>query len=374
MSGPILLGGAVKAGSSELLGAVADEIRRAHPKPKIGVLNSSKEDLDTARDVFASSGPLKADHWRSLGIEPVFLPAAIDSTEAELREAARRASEVDAFFLAGGDQAKHARVLVDASGRDTPLMSVIRARQAAGAPVIGTSAGSAVMPARMFGEGTSTGYLDAHRLPPQRDRSTLADPRHADNGTIGHGLDLLPVSAVVDTHVDRGRLGRMLVALRDSGERWAIGVAEDTGMFFEDNRRTGRVRGSGGVLILDARHARFSRASDPFSATDVRLHYLNAGDRFDFDNGRVLSERPEAAPRLDRRQYYDSPDIFRPYGYELEKVLAGLADSEARWAYGDVPGLPLELRFDKDTNTVSRRAGARYTLSDVRVSVLGRDR
>ncbi len=112
---------------------------------------------------------------------------------------------------------------------------------------------------------------------------------------------------ITDTHFSiRGRLGRLVAGLRDTGMRWGIGVDENTALFLHSGQ--GTVRGEHGVFIVDTASATFSPVGEPFRARDVRVSLLTSGDSWNPADGAIVSSKPRVAPT--RETVAASDDIF----------------------------------------------------------------
>lgn len=163
-------------------------------------------------------------------------------------EALARASGV---FFTGGDQARIMDVLADPE-----LLAAVKARFAAGVVFGGTSAGAAVMSARMItGEGDFT-VIDGDKV------------------EVRPGLGLVE-GVIVDQHfVKRQRQNRLFgLVLKHPGER-GVGIDEDTALLVSGGHRA-EVVGKGPVMLVDA---------DGKDRLTIRL--VRAGQAFD------LRERP----------------------------------------------------------------------------------
>lgn len=353
----VLVGGGLKDDNAAIYGALVALAKRGLPdgaRPKLAVLPSSKSSLAAGRAVYFDDDddgrPSLEKLFRQWGFDPVFVPLAIDDRSAAADPAyVALLDSCQGVWMTGGDQAKHARCLLNEDGSQTPLLAAVKKLQGRGGFVAsGTSAGAAVQPPLIYGGGTSYEYLAANRL--HRSATPLADLDGAGGlpGAIGPGIATLPegVDAIVDTHLDRARLGRMVLALRETSARFAIGLSEDTGLFLEGT--TGTVKGASGVVVLDRSDATFADDPKGLKVDGVRLHYLSDGDRFDFDNGRVLSARPRVL-NLRAADDVDSTNIFRRHGGELERLLGALIRSDADQVRGRTaerdPGF--ELTFSK---------------------------
>jgi cyanophycinase len=150
--------------------------------------------------------------------------------DPERREEALRALRAaTGVFFGGGDQSRIMDALSDAE-----LLAAVKERFAAGVVFGGTSAGAAVMSARMItGEGDFT-VIDGSRV------------------EVRPGLGLLP-GAIVDQHfVRRQRQNRLFgLVLAHPGER-GVGIDEDTAILVTGGRRA-EVVGKGPVVLVDAR-------------------------------------------------------------------------------------------------------------------------
>lgn len=163
-------------------------------------------------------------------------------------DALARASGV---FFTGGDQARIMDVLADPE-----LLAAVKTRFAAGVVFGGTSAGAAVMSARMItGEGDFT-VIDGDKV------------------EVRPGLGLVE-GVIVDQHfVKRQRQNRLFgLVLKHPGER-GVGIDEDTALLVSGGHRA-EVVGRGPVMLVDA------------DGTDrLTIQLVRAGQAFD------LRERP----------------------------------------------------------------------------------
>ena len=163
-------------------------------------------------------------------------------------DALARASGV---FFTGGDQARIMDVLADPE-----LLAAVKARFAAGVVFGGTSAGAAVMSARMItGDGDFT-VIDGDKV------------------EVRPGLGLVE-GVIVDQHfVKRQRQNRLFgLVLKHPGER-GVGIDEDTALLVSGGHRA-EVVGKGPVMLVDA------------NGTDrLTIRLVRAGQTFD------LRERP----------------------------------------------------------------------------------
>lgn len=149
--------------------------------------------------------------------------------EAAGTEVLRLLARASGVFFTGGDQGRIMDVLADPG-----LLAEMKARYAAGVVFGGTSAGAAVMSARMItGDG---------------DFSVI------DGGKVGvrPGLGLLE-GVIVDQHfVKRQRENRLFGLVLDHPQQRGVGIDEDTALLVT-NGREAEVVGKGPVVLVDAK-------------------------------------------------------------------------------------------------------------------------
>lgn len=157
----------------------------------------------------------------------------------------------------------------------TPLARALRRRNAEGMAVFGCEAGAALLCEHMLAHGAEEG----------------ATPRQG-GASLAPGLGL--TNRVV---IDQGahasdRIGRLLAAL--ALNPFALGLGIDAGTaatIGPDNVL--EVLGSGGVTLIDPAEMHDSNAADlelgaPIRITNLRLHALTGGARYDLDFRRTV--------------------------------------------------------------------------------------
>jgi cyanophycinase len=173
----------------------------------------------------------------------------------------RRLEEASGIFFTGGNQLRLTTLL-----GGTPVAKLIRARNAHGVTVGGTSAGASILSEHMiaFGDEGSAVISGSVRLAP--------------------GLGLTN-RFIIDQHFrQRDRLGRLITALAYNPFAVGIGLDEDTAAFIGPDE-TIEVEGSGGVTIVDASDVTYSSIGEvgegqPVCVLGLRLHILVAGATF----------------------------------------------------------------------------------------------
>ncbi|HNV68577.1 MAG TPA: cyanophycinase [Candidatus Ozemobacteraceae bacterium] len=376
----VLIGGALAAPGDEILNALKRSVtglcrREGRHVPRVAFVPSSKQSLQQAHDDFEQDDPDEPQRYPSYrtwferaGFEPLLVPIT-QETVFDRRKAAEDARLADLIrscqvvFLMGGDQGKHAMCLLRRDGSPSAAMMAIREVYERGGAVVGTSAGTHAMANPMFGWGESGLTILFSRLEP----FTLSDltpklpvePKREGNCASVPGLGLLPSGMLTDTHFDaRGRLGRLLVGLRDLGLRWGIGVDENTALFLQNGR--GVVHGERGVFIVDTASATFSLPGEPFQARQVRVSLLTQGDIWQTTTGTIETSKPVVQNVAGAARF--SSDVFsatktssgdRARPYETTLVMRSLGASADREVVARAwpPTASIWVRFRKTTDT-----------------------
>ncbi len=222
------------------------------------VIIPTASQLDTA-------GQRTQDVFRELGvsdIEIVDLETRADCEDPKFLDKLNAATGV---FVTGGNQL---RLTTTIGG--TSAAKALRAGNARGVHIAGTSAGAAFVCEHMIAIGKSGGT-------PKRGMASLSP-----------GLGLTN-RVIVDQHFrERDRLGRLLTALAYNPFATGVGVDEDTAAFIGPDDVI-EVFGSGGLTVVDPSGIEFSSMADAnmgaaVGLIGVKLHILLAGDRYDLNS------------------------------------------------------------------------------------------
>ena len=207
------------------------------------------------------TGPRYEQLFRALGASRV---SVMDfDTRRDCQEPGRleRLGEASGIFFTGGNQLRLTTLL-----GGTPVAKLIRAQNARGVTVGGTSAGASILSEHMiaFGDDGSAAIAGSVRLAP--------------------GLGLTN-RFIIDQHFrQRDRLGRLITALAYNPFAVGIGLDEDTAAFIGPDE-TLEVEGSGGVTVVDASRVSFSSVDSalegqPICILGLVVHVLTAGATF----------------------------------------------------------------------------------------------
>lgn len=230
-----------------------------------------------------TSGEEKAVDLRSRGAEA--RNVHVNREQADTDSVARLLDGVTGIWFGGGDQSR-----LTAALRGTRTEAAIRRRYEAGGVIGGTSAGAAVMTALMI-----TGderRLGGDRPPSDSSEAFLTIDRN--NIVVADGFALLP-GAIVDQHfVRRKRHNRLISLVLEHPDSIGVGIDESTALIVEPDGRW-RVAGASVAVIYDARRSARTLAGT-LGATNVVMHVLPAGSRFDPRRGTASLALPAGVP------------------------------------------------------------------------------
>lgn len=259
----IIIGGAEdKKGEKNILKEVCSKIDKEKDELVVATLATElpKEVGAEYRSIFERLGV------RNINI--LDIQQREDACELHNIEIIEKASLV---FFTGGDQLRITSLL-----GGTPLYKVIHDRHKDGCVFVGTSAGASVMSDTMIITGTDE---EAPK------KCTLK---------MAPGLGLLK-NVVIDQHFSqRGRTGRILVAVAENPESLGIGIDEDTAIMI-NSKGEFQVIGSGAVYVFDGSKISYTNVSEEapdeiLSMFDVKLHVLKSGDKYDFNTRQPIKE------------------------------------------------------------------------------------
>jgi len=318
------------------------------------------------------SGAALVDRLNKYGANAFFVPVAVRLTgtdyqaaadNPELAAAVRGASGA---YFAGGDQARITRALRRPDGSNTMVLDALWDLYRRGGVIAGTSAGAAIMSSTMFGH-------------PKPVLATLKLGL-TDGQEITPGLGFIGDDVFVDQHLlVRGRFARMLPAMLQKGYKLGLGIDENTAMIVGPNRDV-EVIGYKGALVVDLSAANAKQGD--FNVSNVRLSYLDNGDRFNIARHSFTPAPDKADGRLDpARPYYREPlfsaDILG--NSTVVDLMGKLIDSDQPEAIGLTldsansvqPDLGFEFKFSRTGESVGYMSATTeaYSVYNVRLDI-----
>ena len=229
--------------------------------------------------------------WRKIPVSPQDAVA-----DPELVEQVREATGV---FLIGGEQDLIVKALYTPEGQNTPMLDAVWDVYRKGGVIAGTSAGAAVMSRIMYRDAESV--LD----------TLLYGVRFGKE--IDRGLGFIDGEWFVDQHLlVRGRFARTLVAMHDQGFKFGLGVDENSAVIVRNGKDV-QVIGYKGALVLDLSKAEHDPKLGKFNLKNVRLTYLDRGDRYDLKTRKVTPADEKLEDEvLDPKSPDYQPHLTRP--------------------------------------------------------------
>jgi cyanophycinase len=325
----------------------------------------------------ASANPEKAgaalvERLNKYGANAFFVPVAVRLADTDYQaaaddsELARAVRQAGGAYFAGGDQARITRALRRPDGSNTRMLDALWELYRRGGVIAGTSAGAAIMSSTMFGHPKPVlatlklGLTDGHEITP--------------------GLGFIGDDVFVDQHLlVRGRFARMLPAMLQKGYKLGLGIDENTAMVVSPNREV-EVLGYKGALVVDLSNAN-ARQGD-FNVSNVRLSYLDNGDRFNIASHSFTPAADKADGRVDpARPYYREPlfsaDILG--NSTVVDLMGKLIDSDQLEAIGLTldsanavqPDLGFEFKFSRTGESVGYMSATTeaYSVYNVRLDI-----
>ena len=207
---------------------------------------------------------------------------------------------------------------------------------------------------------------------------------------IDRGLGFLDDEWFVDQHcLVRGRFARTLVAMHDQGFKYGIGVDENSAVIVKNGKDL-TVIGYKGALVMDLTRAEHDPAQQRFNLKNVRLTYLDRGDRFDLktlqvtpsdeklDDQKIDPTSPDFQPDLKRPLFFNDVlgnmtvvDLMGQLRESLHGEAIGLAFDGAQARKQAVDGF--EFKFTRDGESVAWYTelfgGDDYTVLNIRLDI-----
>jgi cyanophycinase len=250
-----------------VIGGAEDKVRERVILSRFVKLAGGRDARIAVISTASSLGPLAGEMYRrvfgELGAAEVIPIHTTNRAQCSDPIAVRAVREASGVFLTGGNQLRLSSTI-----GGTPLAQAIVRRHREGAVVAGTSAGASAMSTHMVAFGASGA------TPKQRMVQMAA------------GLGILP-GVIIDQHFEqRNRLGRLLAIIASNPSLLGIGVDEDTAAVVGPDRVL-EVIGRRSVTVIDGADSETDawevKAYRPIMISNVRLHSLPSGYRFDLE-------------------------------------------------------------------------------------------
>ncbi|MBR9914926.1 MAG: cyanophycinase [Algicola sp.] len=225
--------------------------------------------IPTASSIPKEVGANYLEAFSTLGCNDVTVLDIRSKSDAEEPETIELIKSANCVMFSGGDQSK----ITNKIG-DTKIHKILQERyqKEEGFVIAGTSAGAMAMAKHMIAGGSASESFIKGAV------------------KMYKGLGLIP-SLIIDTHfIKRGRFGRISEAVAQFPKRIGLGLAEDTGLIIKNN--SFEVIGSGMVIVFDGRKIKHNnhgilQKGTPMSLTNLKMHILSNGDRFNIKKKKV---------------------------------------------------------------------------------------
>ena len=365
----IAIGGALRSDNTEVWQRVVDEA--GGTGARIVVFGTAAGNPQRAANLIVE--PLTR-HGARAEVIPVAPRLAGVDLQSKLNDPAliEQVRTAQGVFFAGGAQ----ELIVDTlqpGGKPTAMLQAIWAVFNRGGLVAGTSAGAAIMSHTMFRDAP--------------DNISVLQGRLREGKELDRGLGFITRQLIVDQHfLKRGRIGRLLPAMQATGYKLGLGIEENSAAVIRGEEI--ELIGARGGLLLDLTQASSDAALAAFNIRNVRLSYLDHGDRHDLRSGvskpsaeklvgQKIDPRAEGfKPRFMVEPFYvdmlADNAIVNAMGRLIDSPhpeLRGLAFKGRAGAQDPQPDVGFEFRLYKASDSLAWLGGDDYTVLDLRLDV-----
>ena len=263
-------GGEKRQGSTIILDRLVESVKEAakdRPTHRLVIIPTALKErpLEAAKSY--------KEFFLDRGLREVDIATIEQRSDADNEKTAETISEAAGIFLTGGDQIRLTSILGGTRAFEALYNAYLNA-----ATVGGTSAGASAMSETMVSGGD---------VEPAPSREEVR---------MSPGLGLLP-GVVIDQHFfQRRRIGRLVTVIAQNPRVLGLGIDEDTAV---EVSRDGmmEVLGSGTVTVFDGSEIGYCNIGDsqgdgPLSLTNLIIHILVAGHRFDTRKGQMADHSP----------------------------------------------------------------------------------
>ncbi len=268
----------IPIGGNEDKGVVEDDFNKldyieegilSHVVREAGGTDAKIVVIPTASSIPKEVGNNYIDAFETLGCKNITVVNIRSKKDSENPDFIAAVKSADCVMFSGGDQSK---ITDRIGGSSIHNILINRYKNETGFVIAGTSAGAMAMAQEMIAGGSAS----------------EAFVKGAVN--MYKGLSLIP-ELIIDTHfIQRGRFGRVSEAVAKFPKKIGIGLAEDTGLIIKHGII--EVIGSGMVIIFDPRKLKHNnekilKVGTPMSLTNLKVHVLANGDRFNIKKKKV---------------------------------------------------------------------------------------
>ncbi|MFN0274549.1 MAG: cyanophycinase [Chitinophagales bacterium] len=265
----------------KLIAIGGSEERNTETENKLAVLSRMIDEMkgrDTHLElVTTASGIPKqiakeyAEAFSHIGVRNFGVLPIKSKKDAGKKEYLERISSADGLMFSGGNQTKLSQVFLE-----TEFLQILKRRyqQEEDFVIAGTSAGAMAQSEKMINGGAPSEAV-------KRGKALMMD-----------GMGFIS-KAIIDSHfVNRGRFGRLMVAVAEFPQLTGIGISEDTAVMIKEERYL-EVFGSGEVVLIDGSELKYNSLDEKnYTGLNIEhmiFHILSAGMCYDMQEKRMMS-------------------------------------------------------------------------------------
>lgn len=210
--------------------------------------------------------------FEHIGVKSLGIMHLKTKKDADKKEVIERLKNCDGLMFSGGNQEKLSEVFLETQALE---MLNTRYQNEKDFVIAGTSAGAMAQSKKMINGGTPAEAV-------KRGKALMME-----------GLGFID-SAIIDSHfVNRGRFGRLMVAVAEYPKLLGIGISEDTGVIIKAERYL-EIIGSGEVVLINGNELRYNSLENKnYSGLNIEhmiFHLLSAGTKYDMQTGRMMEK------------------------------------------------------------------------------------
>ena len=292
---------------------------------------------------------------------------------------ARTVKACSAVWFTGGDQMRTMLALTKPNGEPTPVLEAVWDVYKRGGAIGGSSAGAAIMSEIMIGNGNSMGALKLGII-----KDNGPENEETDALLLSKGLGFFP-EGIVDQHFNqRARIGRLIVALINSKDRFnlAFGIDENTALIYTAPDRNIQVAGAAGVTVINATDAAVSYVKGLPDISNLSISYLENGDSYHIQTGGLIPAPGKKATRGNeyyKREHPVQAGILSANGSTLRDVITiNLIDNKGSESVSNLSFTDEEnaflLTFTKKSGSQgyyleNARGQDEYSVADIRLDI-----
>ncbi|MCD7035147.1 cyanophycinase [Metabacillus sp. GX 13764] len=267
---------------------------------------------------------------------------------------AKDIQSLSGIWFVGGDQTNITAALFNEDGSESKALKSMWDIYLNGAVLGGTSAGAAIMSPVMLAGGGSLDTLEkGFTNEYEGEQQQEGGPAYLEKG-----LGFFPYG-MVDQHFDnKARLGRLIAAAYEKGNRneLAFGIDEDTALVINNKEHRAEAAGRGGITVLDLSKA-VQPKGQPSVYRKILYSFIQAGDSVDLKTKKIsiIKSKSLIKDRSSDNKPAPFSGVLTPHSLLSHYTfysLFGHAGVKNSHAYSFSEGKGIQLTFGKNKETM----------------------